>query len=73
MPEQRSVELVIHNWHKADNQASFNKNSLKSQASEKALTHVDQGLFYNEAKSTLTIKVQWDHSASSIKILKTLR
>jgi len=70
MPELRSVELVIHNWHKENNQVSFNKNLLKPLATSKAFTQVEQGLFYNAANNTLIIKVKWDHKASSITIVK---
>ncbi|PAJ73363.1 glycosyl hydrolase [Pseudoalteromonas sp. NBT06-2] len=70
MPEQRSIELVIHNWHKNNNQALFNQTKITVMSSVKALNLAKQGLYYNVDKNTLTIKVTWDHTASNFKILK---
>ena len=70
MPQQRSVELVIHNWRKDNNKVLFNENMLKQQATLKSLSLVDEGLVYNVNNNTLTIKVKWDHTDSSITVLK---
>ncbi|WP_042152716.1 MULTISPECIES: TIM-barrel domain-containing protein [unclassified Pseudoalteromonas] len=70
MPQQRSVELVIHNWRKDNNKVLFNENMLKQQATLKSLSLVDEGLVYNVNNNTLTIKIKWDHTDSSITVLK---
>ncbi len=53
-PASRKLKLVIHNWADTDSDVRFNGESVRAH--------------HNRKSRTLTVRVDWDHSASKLEI-----